>query len=103
MRVSRFPFSIRMRRRLFPIPMRPLSGPARFFPQPSKIRCLCYSINYGRHCGSLYDRLERFEEIARCYVSLEEFLRQEKQHGDRLEQEKNHICEVRVQLRGYVM
>ena len=50
---------------------------------------------------ALYDRLEIYEEIARCYVSLQESLREEKIRGDRLEQELNLICEVGVKLRGY--
>ena len=51
--------------------------------------------------ATLYDRLEIYEEIARCYVSLQESLREEKHRGNRLERELNLICEVGVKLRGY--
>ena len=33
---------------------------------------------------ALYDRLEGYEKIVRCYGSLEEALMEEKLHGDRL-------------------
>ena len=52
--------------------------------------------------AALYDRLEIYEEIARCCGSLEEALREEKHRGDRLELEMKLIREVGVQLRGYV-
>ena len=52
--------------------------------------------------ASLIDRLAGYEDIARCYGSHEESLREEKHRGDRLEQELNLLREFGVQLRGYV-
>ena len=50
---------------------------------------------------SLYDRLEGYEEIPKCYGSLEDALMEEKLRGDRLEKELDTLRDVGIKLRRY--